>query len=96
MKAQQVLSLKIENETVVSRPFDFEAFCLINENHLRGMRGKPSLCKDALGYMFEGTKVTDAVLETVGIQILVGLCDTLWEFYMAAIPETPREQTEKN
>lgn len=96
MKAQQVLSLEVDGKTVTSRAFDFEAFCLINENHLKGMKGKPSLCKDALAYMFEGTAVTDAVLRSCEPWKLAALCNTLWDFYFDSLDKTMGKPAGKN
>lgn len=95
MKAQQVLSLKIENETVVSRPFDFEAMCLMNDIHAQG-KGKLSICANALGYMFEGTAVTDEVLARMELLELTALCNTLWGFYIDVLGRAAKNKNTKN
>lgn len=96
MKNQQVLSLDIDGNTITSRTFDFEAFCIINENHIKGLKGKPSLCKDALVYLFEGTAATEEVLNRCEPWKLAALCNTLWEFYFDSLDKSMRSPEEKN
>ena len=39
----------------VSKPFDFEAMCIINDAHNdENKKGPLSICRDALDYMFVG------------------------------------------
>ena len=78
---QQTLSFKVGGKTVVSRPFDFEAMCLMNDIHTQPNRGKYSICMNAVPYMFEGTKVTNEVLKSASIEDMTKLCDSLWEIY---------------
>lgn len=78
---QQTLSFNIGGEEVISRPFDFEAMCLMNDIHSQGGKGKYSICINALPYMFEGTKVTNDVLKKAEISKLAEVCDKLWEIY---------------
>jgi len=79
---QQTLSLKVEGETIVSRPFDFEALCLMNDIQSQPERGRYSICANALPYLFEGTKVTGDVLSRISTADKVVLCDELWEIYL--------------
>ena len=79
---QRTLSFKLNGgEEVISRPFDFEAMCLMNDIHSQGDKGKFTICMNAVPYMFEGTKVTDKVLKNAGVTELGLLCDTLWGIY---------------
>ncbi len=95
MKAQQVLSLEVDGKTVTSRAFDFEAMCLMNDMHAQG-KGKLSIGANALGYMFEGTAVTDQVLAGLEPWELAALCDPLWDFYIDALSRASKKDSAKN
>ncbi len=61
---QQVLTVEYGGETIVSKPFDFETMCLIDDTE-GGMLRKGS---EAVSYLFEGTRITDAVLKTLPVE----------------------------
>lgn len=82
---QQTLSCKHKGEIIVSRPFDFEALCLINDMIMRGDKGKFSAAYNALPYMFEGTKITNEVISCMEMTELGLMCDELWGFYLEEI-----------
>lgn len=82
---QRTLSFKVGGEVIVSRPFDFEALCLMNDIHAQQTKGKFSVCANALPYMFEGTKVTDEVLSNADVAEVGLLCEELWEIYAAEL-----------
>lgn len=96
MRKQQTLSIETEKGIIVSKPFDFETFCIINENHIKGKLGKPSLCKDALVYMFEGTDATDEVIAECEISTLCKLCNKLWDFYIETLNKSNEGKNSKN
>ena len=87
MKKQKTVKIKLGNNTVVSKPFDFEALCLINDVHGRGNTGMVSLGRAALSHMFEGTEVTESVIESLPIAEKTAICVKIAEFYMETIRE---------
>lgn len=57
---QRVLTLEVNGETVISKSFNYEAMCIIDDVRDAGTMRKGW---DAVVYLFEGTKVTDDVLK---------------------------------
>lgn len=84
---QQVLTVEYAGEKIVSKPFDFEAMCLIDDCK-GGMLRKG---ENAVAYLFEGTKVTDAVLKTLPMDIRTGLSLKVCEWF-----KTEMENSRKN
>ena len=83
---QHVLSFKDGDIKYVSKPFDFEALCIINDVHLsKGAKGPLRICRDALDYMFEGTDATQEVIDAMDVGVRADLCMKLWGFYTEAI-----------
>lgn len=82
---QRTLSFNVGGEVIVSRPFDFEALCLMNDVHAYQTKGKFSICANAIPYLFEGTKVTNDVIENADVTELGVLCDELWDIYTTEI-----------
>lgn len=82
---QRTLSFNVGGEVIVSRPFDFEALCLMNDVHALQTKGKFSICANAIPYLFEGTKVTNDVLDNADVTEIGILCDDLWEIYSTEI-----------
>lgn len=83
---QQTLTFTVGNKKYVSRPFDFETMCIINDAHNdRGKRGPLNICRGAVDYIFEGTDATQDVIDGLDAATRTRLCVTLWEFYIDAI-----------
>lgn len=79
---QKVLTFESDKKKYVSKPFDFEAFRLTNEEHLKGERvGVASVTIEAVRYMFEGTEATDDVLMSLPVQKLIEMCGKVWTWY---------------
>lgn len=88
---QKVLTFTFDKKKYVSKPFDFEAFCLINENHLSGKySGKARCCSEAVEYMFEGTDATSDIIKAAGTSIKNSMCNKLWEFYNEVLEESSK------
>ena len=50
---QHTLTFVKDKVKYVSKPFDFEAMCIINDAHNdENKKGPLSICRDALDYMF--------------------------------------------
>lgn len=88
-KIQKTLSYDLSGKTVVSKPFDFEAACLVDNRRFTGsgMVGYMSLGKDAVNYMFEGTEVTDEVIEAMPMKERKALCEQAAKMYFDALSE---------
>lgn len=83
---QQTLTIKNEKKTIVSKPFDFETMCIINDAHNDETRKGPlNYCKEALNYMFEGTEATQAVIDKLDAGTRSRLCIEIWKMYMDAL-----------
>ena len=80
---QHTLTFKAAGKKYVSKPFDFETMCIINDAHNdREKRGPLNICRDAVDYMFEGTEATQDVINSLDIKERTRLCIELWGFYV--------------
>ena len=90
---QQTLKIEINKEAIISKPFDFEAMCLINDVHNSGEpKGYMSMCREAVTYLFEGTKATEDVLRKLPPAKMAALCGKIWGFYASAIEESAKNE----
>ena len=86
---QQTLKVEIDKKTIVSKPFDFEAMCLINDASGED-KGVFTVCRGAVSYLFEGTAVTNDVLAKLPPGEMAALCRKTWAFYLAAVEESTK------
>ncbi|MDD6484887.1 MAG: hypothetical protein PUF72_10040 [Clostridiales bacterium] len=85
---QHVLSFKVGDNKYVSKTFDFEALCLINDAHICGSgQGPMRICSAAVDYMFEGTDATPEIIAGLDAFERARLCSRLWDFYTEAISQ---------
>ena len=90
---QQTLTFTLNKEKYVSKPFDFEAFCLINENHLDENNKSVFVCsREAVSHMFEGTKATEDVLNKLDVSTMARLCKKTWNFYMDVLNDMGKNE----
>ncbi len=83
---QHTLSFTKDKTKYVSKPFDFEAMCMINDAHNDGTKKGPlTICREAVDYMFEGTDATQDVIDSLDISARSEMCITLWGFYVEAL-----------
>ena len=83
---QRTLSITVNKKTIVSKPFDFKAMCIINDRHNDAeAKGPLSMCADAVDYLFEGTEATQEVIDALDVEKRTQLCLTLWRMYMDTI-----------
>lgn len=77
------LSFTIDKKEYVSNEFDFEAFCLINDNH--GNEGENYIrwAEKAVTYMFRGTD--DEVMALLPLSERVRLSMEAWEMYASVL-----------
>ena len=83
---QRVLTFTKDKTKYVSKPFDFETMCIINDAHNDNTkRGPLNICRDAVDYMFEGTEATQDIINSLDMGERSKLCITLWGFYVEAL-----------
>ncbi|MCI5605297.1 MAG: hypothetical protein MR413_06570 [Clostridia bacterium] len=83
---QHTLTFNSGDTKYVSRPFDFETMCIINDAHNdKEKRGPLNICRDAVDYMFEGTDATQDIIDKLDAQTRTKLCISLWGFYVDAL-----------
>lgn len=79
---QRVLTFELDKKKYVSKPFDFEAFRLVNEKHLKGENAGVSSCTiDSVYRMFEGTEATNDVILALPVEEVVKMCGQVWTWY---------------
>lgn len=83
---QHTLTFNSGDTKYVSRPFDFETMCIINDAHNdKEKRGPLNICRDAVDYMFEGTDATQDIIDKLDARTRTKLCISLWGFYVDAL-----------
>ena len=83
---QHTLTFTVDKKKYVSKPYDFEAMCIINDAHNdEKKKGPLNFCRDAVDYMFEGTEATQDVIDSLDIGERSKMCITLWGFYLDAL-----------
>ena len=83
---QHTLTFTVDKKKYVSKPFDFEAMCIINDAHNdENKKGPLNMCRDAVDYMFEGTEATQDVIDSLDLSERSKMCITLWGFYLDAL-----------
>lgn len=80
---QDTLTFTVNEKKYISKPFDFETMCLINDN-LDGQKGVLSICRDAVDYMFEGTEATQDIINKLAPGMRAALCNEAWRMYVEA------------
>ena len=82
--AQKVLSFTFNKKKYVSKPWNFRAACLVQENTVRQMEGKNfgifSACSNAVDYLFEGTEATSEILDKA-VSAKMRMCNEVWSWY---------------
>lgn len=76
---QRVLVIKMGKGKIISKPWDFEAMCLVDDNRKEGA-GTGAL--EAVYYLFEGTKATNEYLTNLPRKTVLGLCNQVWLWYL--------------
>ena len=94
---QNTISVTINGKKIVSHPFDFECMCLASDMHFLHMdeKGHPKIgplriTKEAVSRMFEGTEVTDDVIDGLSIQQRTALGLACWNIYLANLTNAPK------
>ncbi len=80
------LTFTLSEKQYVSKPFDFEAMCIINDAHNdESIKGPFNMCREGVNYMFEGTEAAQEVIEALDVSERTRLCMKLWGFYMMTL-----------
>lgn len=83
---QHTLTFTKDDKKYVSKPFDFEAMCIINDAHNDDAKKGPlNICRCAVDYMFEGTDATEDVITSLDAGERSRMCIELWGFYVDAL-----------
>lgn len=96
---QRVLSFTFKKKKYISKPYNFEAACKIDDVRYGGEKNGPlNMCRNAVDYMFEGTEATQDIINSLDTPVRVNLCMTAWDWYigdlMAKNAEAPQEGAE--
>ena len=83
---QHTLTFTNDKTKYVSKPFDFEAMCIINDAHNDDTKKGPlNICRGAVDYLFEGTEATQDIIDSLDISERSKMCIILWGFYVDAL-----------
>lgn len=79
---QKVLSFTHNKKKYVSKPWDFEAMCRVQEIHVaRETDSIGRICGGAVDYLFEGTQATQDVLDASPAEKM-RMCREVWAWYL--------------
>ena len=82
----QVLELEKDGKKITSKPFDFEAMCLIDDVRYSGQKaGVLRLGIEAVSHLFEGTGISDKDIENLSPAERARLSETVWKWYTEAL-----------
>lgn len=81
---QNTLTFEHEGKKYVSKPFDFEAFCLIDDKR-DGKNGVAHMGADAVDYMFRSTEATEDIIHALPMKERMRLCSEAWDMFYEAI-----------
>ena len=88
---QMTISVKIGEEEVISKPFDFEAMCLIDDARYGGEKSGPlNFCREVVPYLFDGTKATEKELKNLPPDVMAGLCNKVWSIYVEVMKKATK------
>ena len=97
-KIQKTLTVQYGGETIVSNPFDFEAACLVDDMRYngigKGLMGRMHLGKNAVNYMFKGTKLTDEEIEKRPYGERKRLCHEAADMYFESMKTSDESKNE--
>lgn len=83
---QHTLSFSVDKKKYVSKVFDFETMCLINDAHNdSSKRGPLNICREAVDYMFDGTEATQDIIDKLDVSVHSALCLDVWKMYTEAL-----------
>lgn len=107
--SQRVLTFTFNKKKYISKPWNFEAFCRVQDIHTRrrfDSDGKDigpytdsigRIASDAVDYLFEGTEATQDILDTA-VSDKMRMCREVFRWYLEDMnavknAEAPAEET---
>lgn len=88
----QVLTVEKDGQQISSKPFDFEAMCLINDIHSHNAdQGTLRMGARAVSHLFEGTGVTDEDIEKLSVQKRTAMSLQVWNWYCMELESQKNE-----
>ena len=91
---QRTLSFTYNKKKYISKPWDFEAMCLVQEAQVSGVKGIGRTGGDAVEYLFEGTDATAEILNAAIVEKMA-MCRTVVNWYFEDMQKL-QELTAKN
>ena len=81
---QRTLSYELNGEIIISQPWDFEDYCLVDDMRsiTGGSIGLVRAGAHAVTHMFRGTKLTHEVIESLPHVDRAKLCEQAAQFYL--------------
>lgn len=77
---QRTLSIQRGRSKIVSKPFDFEAMCIVDDAHKKGT-GAIRAGMEAVYYLFTGTSVTDEDIHALSYEKQTELAMRVFKWY---------------
>lgn len=79
---QRVLTFTVNKKKYISKPWDFEALCRVQEIHTaKTTNSLGRLCGSAVDHLFEGTEATQDILDTA-VADKMRMCREVWTWYL--------------
>ncbi len=79
---QRVLSFTHNKKKYISKAWDFEAMCRVQEIHIkRETDSIGRICGSAVDYLFEGTQATQDILDASTAEKM-RMCREVWNWYL--------------
>lgn len=89
--SQRRLRIDIDGKTILSKPFDFEAMCLIDDARFKDKDGGALRTGfAALPYMFDQTEITDEILNNLSGGEKVSLAKQVYSWYITEMVNAPK------
>ncbi|MCI8521189.1 MAG: hypothetical protein HFE51_10435 [Clostridia bacterium] len=79
---QRVLSFTANKKKYISKPWDFEAMCRVQEIHIKQETNSIGrICGNAVDYLFEGTQATQDIIDASPADKM-RMCREVWAWYL--------------
>lgn len=78
---QKRLRVKKGKKYISSKPWDFEAMCLVDDAKRENAGGGLRAGLGAVYYLFEGTEITDTELSAIAPGVMMRLCLDVMRWY---------------
>ena len=83
MSEQRVLEIKKDDQTIISKEWDFEAMCIVDDVRASNPEaGKLRMTNDAIHYLFTGTNATNEVIKGLTVEDHATLALKVFNWYL--------------